>query len=251
MPPKVISFSEEDEQICRAFCDEVADVLHQVAVQTACLKIFADQAMMQKSEDENVNKDESASSDAIDQGMAKASLLAMFTKHDIMGMLSKPTSRASSTTSYSSTSTAEGGRYKRRSSLVAGMNVSSAAMDSIASWNCDLFALNYREMYAFVLHVFRSYKLFELFHFRTSIAQNFVETVRIKYNDNPFHNFYHGFHAFQSVHLLLKAQTCVELFTPIDVFAMLVAALCHGMCKFCFYVFIYSVIHIFILNYSY
>jgi hypothetical protein len=58
---------------------------------------------------------------------------------------------------------------------------------------------------------------------------NFVLACREKYNDNPFHNWHHGFSVLQYVYASLKNTDALHYLQAQDVLALLVASLCHDI----------------------
>merc|ERR1740121_3430019 len=57
--------------------------------------------------------------------------------------------------------------------------------------------------------------------------RNWSWAVRRLYQDNPYHNWYHGFGVFQHSYHQMVASSISNHFRYIDVFGLLVAALCH------------------------
>ena len=198
---RVIAFNDADIKIFDEFCSEVAIVLHQVSMETTCLKIFADSSKSGK------------------DGLAQASLLSMYTASPL------------------SLTDTPGEEVKKRRrgqifSISSGSGSSNESFDNLSNWESDILALTHREMFSFIQQVFRKYKLYEAFSMPIALLQNFLETVRLKYRDNPFHNFHHGFHCFQSAFLMISSDVIknAAFLDSLDIFGLLTAALCHGKC---------------------
>ena len=54
-----------------------------------------------------------------------------------------------------------------------------------------------------------------------------TRAVRSSYQDNPFHNWYHGFSVFHFSYYQLYISDISTFLHPLDVFGLLVAAICH------------------------
>ena len=52
----------------------------------------------------------------------------------------------------------------------------------------------------------------------------------LQYNDTPFHNFHHAFHVFQNCFIMVAKEPLMkQSMTLLDVFALLVASICHDI----------------------
>lgn len=80
-----------------------------------------------------------------------------------------------------------------------------------------------------VILMFRHYDLFQLFSFDEPTMRKFVEKVKIYYNPkNLFHNFKHVWGVLHlSYQILIRGAD--EYLLPMDIFAVMVAALCHDI----------------------
>ncbi len=57
---------------------------------------------------------------------------------------------------------------------------------------------------------------------------SFLEKLYQNYNPlNPYHNFYHATDVMQTVFLMLKKLKANEFMSNIEIFALMVAAICH------------------------
>ena len=54
-----------------------------------------------------------------------------------------------------------------------------------------------------------------------------TRAVRSSYQDNPFHNWYHGFSVFHFSYYQLYISDISTFLHPLDIFGLLVAAICH------------------------
>ena len=196
---RVIPFNDNDVKILTNYSKEVSLVLRQISLETACLKIFAD-SCMEYDDDTTMS--------------AKASLLSAYTSQNLTTMLK-----------------ASDPMEKLKRNVILSLNLKKAegsGFEALASWDADILVTSHREMYMFIQQVFRRYNFCYNFGITIALLQNFLETVRLKYRDNPFHNFHHGFHCFQGVYLLLQTDACREVFDELELIALLTAALCHG-----------------------
>lgn len=70
----------------------------------------------------------------------------------------------------------------------------------------------------------------ERFSISDSKLRAFLVCVRNHYHsNNPYHNFRHAFDVTQGVYHFLTVGRAAELLTPLDIFALLISALCHDL----------------------
>lgn len=197
MASRVVPFNDDDVEILESFCKDVAMALEHLSFEILCIKVLGDSCDEAESE----------------VGTLKASLLAEFTDKRLENMLSvrRPSTNAA------------------RSILLPVTEQHSPDIAAIASWDVDILILSHREIYSFVEFVFARYQFLDEFNISILLLQNFLETVRLKHRDNPFHNFHHGFHCFHALHMLLQTSSCSTTFQKLEVIGGLTAALCHDI----------------------
>lgn len=59
--------------------------------------------------------------------------------------------------------------------------------------------------------------------------RSWIDAARHQYRDNPFHNWHHGFSVFQMCYYQLYVSNVASACTNLDVFGLLIAALCHDL----------------------
>jgi len=93
----------------------------------------------------------------------------------------------------------------------------------------EFSALDYsaERLERFVLSIMRDTGLVDYFSIPPARLIRWTRAVRISYQDNPFHNWYHGFSVFHFSYYQLYVTDISAFLHPLDVFGLLIAALCH------------------------
>lgn len=121
------------------------------------------------------------------------------------------------------TSPASGGSLKRSLSL-------SQAGRALKSWQFNAFDCSEDTLESLIPEIFNAeLQLLKLFDVPMAVFCNFVREVRRHYQANPYHNFVHAFDVLQTVYSLLFITDAVNFLTELDIFALLVSALCHDL----------------------
>lgn len=76
--------------------------------------------------------------------------------------------------------------------------------------------------------VFRAYGFLESLRISSDKFAAFTTNVANYYRSNPFHNFQHAFQVLLALHVMIRTE-CRRFFSGIEIFAMLLAALCHDI----------------------
>ena len=79
----------------------------------------------------------------------------------------------------------------------------------------------------FVLSIMRDTGMVDTFSIPPARLIRWTRAVRSSYQDNPFHNWYHGFSVCHFSYYQLYVSDISTFLHPLDVFGLLVAALCH------------------------
>lgn len=100
-------------------------------------------------------------------------------------------------------------------------------------WDMDVFHLNVvtgnSPLVAAAYHVFKSRDLFSEMKVVPSVFLNFIRIIESKYCLNPYHNAIHAADVLLATNHLLKAKALEPIFTKLEVFAALVAAIIHDV----------------------
>jgi len=93
----------------------------------------------------------------------------------------------------------------------------------------DVFNLADEEMFQFVHTMFHEFEMFDKYNINETTLASFVRAVHANYqNDNPFHNFKHGFSVMHITYSMLK-HGAVEYLFSLDILAALIGSLCHDI----------------------
>ena len=93
----------------------------------------------------------------------------------------------------------------------------------------DFSALDFsaERLERFVLSIMRDTGMVDTFSIPPARLIRWTRAVRSSYQDNPFHNWYHGFSVCHFSYFQLYVSDISSFLHPIDVFGLLIAALCH------------------------
>jgi len=96
---------------------------------------------------------------------------------------------------------------------------------------CKFDVLNYDEMtlndMSFL--IFANTQVLEQFDIPEEVLRKFIDGVRQKYQDNPYHNYHHGVHVLQHTYLCLRRTSMHKYLCNVDILGILVSALCHDI----------------------
>ncbi|TYZ63863.1 hypothetical protein PybrP1_006225 [[Pythium] brassicae (nom. inval.)] len=98
----------------------------------------------------------------------------------------------------------------------------------LEQWDMDALALSSSDVGALTGAAFRAYGFLEAFRIAGDKFAAFTTNVANYYRTNPFHNLQHAFQVLLAVHTMIRAE-CRKFFSGVEIFAMLVAALCHDI----------------------
>eukprot|EP01138_Halocafeteria_seosinensis_P011521 gb/GECG01011769.1/.p1 GENE.gb/GECG01011769.1/~~gb/GECG01011769.1/.p1 ORF type:complete len:549 (+),score=71.72 gb/GECG01011769.1/:1-1647(+) len=101
--------------------------------------------------------------------------------------------------------------------------------NKITSWDFDVLELEPHELRKLAWKIFSYWDLPKRFHIPQQKLESFIATSQDHYRDNPFHNFYHAVATMHSSFLVVWKSVALRLLNHLDVFSMLIAALCHDI----------------------
>eukprot|EP00002_Diphylleia_rotans_P031762 TRINITY_DN6614_c0_g1_i1.p1 TRINITY_DN6614_c0_g1~~TRINITY_DN6614_c0_g1_i1.p1 ORF type:complete len:863 (+),score=182.74 TRINITY_DN6614_c0_g1_i1:37-2625(+) len=182
-------FTKEDEDMLAAFSAEAASVLQRKSLETAYLNLIG-------------------STSGTD---AESSLKDMIEEYTMNKRVLKNKSRNDFSFTRFSPSTL------------------SISVEGLKDWDFDHFSYSEEELVDLIVSGFDSLGLLSQFRVEKTQLRKFVLTVRSHYQDNPYHNFIHAFSVFQSVYIMLTTTDIGQYITPLDVYAILISAICHDL----------------------
>lgn len=99
----------------------------------------------------------------------------------------------------------------------------------LSKWDVFVWAYEDEELFVFIAAMLKELKLLDEFNISSKKLFNFLKTLRSKYQDNLYHNFLHAFDVTNMMFLLMKHTNATQYLTPLDVFVLMIAALCHDV----------------------
>eukprot|EP00931_Biecheleriopsis_adriatica_P028682 TRINITY_DN17098_c0_g1_i1.p1 TRINITY_DN17098_c0_g1~~TRINITY_DN17098_c0_g1_i1.p1 ORF type:complete len:1060 (+),score=219.57 TRINITY_DN17098_c0_g1_i1:85-3180(+) len=97
----------------------------------------------------------------------------------------------------------------------------------IDAWQLDYWALTDEQMFMVVIKSLRQFQILEALSVRMCALSKFFKAVKKDYNNVPFHNFYHAMSTVHMAFRLVKVSGLPKYMTPGDLFALIIASLCH------------------------
>jgi DNA-binding response OmpR family regulator len=100
----------------------------------------------------------------------------------------------------------------------------------ITEWSFNVFEFDDNELLVLAKHMFIHLDLLKHCNVECVVLEKFLVAVKQGHKRNPFHNWRHAFDVAQATFVFL-VRFCGSqmLFTPVEQFALLVAALCHDI----------------------
>ncbi|KAH7474508.1 Dual 3',5'-cyclic-AMP and -GMP phosphodiesterase 11A [Phytophthora ramorum] len=95
-------------------------------------------------------------------------------------------------------------------------------------WDTETMSLSSSEVSMSCGIIFRAYGFMDAFRISSEKFSAFTTNVANYYRSNPFHNFQHAFQVMVAMHIILRTE-CRRYFSGLEIFAMLVASLCHDI----------------------
>jgi GAF domain-containing protein len=102
-------------------------------------------------------------------------------------------------------------------------------LTALRDWNLNVFEIEHFS--PLIVSMFDDFELFDHFSIPRGCFLNFIGEIYTlcEMRKNPFHNFTHCFTVMHSVYMLLVSTPAKACFTPPEVLALLVGALCHDV----------------------
>ena len=106
---------------------------------------------------------------------------------------------------------------------------SSCSLNDVQQSSFNVFTKSHDQLKWYAIRMFDSLGLLYYFRIHPSTFQDFITAICSKYNDNPYHNFKHAFNVLHVSYRLIfiSKNELDEVLTPLDILAVLVAALGH------------------------
>jgi len=111
------------------------------------------------------------------------------------------------------------------------MNENAIHMEAeLDTWDVDVLNMTAEHIPEVVHHIFFSSHLGvgSLFVDK-SVFNSFLRVVKVSYNDNPYHCYAHAIDILHTVYRYCTLISCSQWATPIEQYAILIAALCHDV----------------------
>lgn len=123
--------------------------------------------------------------------------------------------------------------------IATGAGAGFDPSDPILTWSWDIFKLwdggttgGENALKAAVVGMLQQLSLLRRFAVNDKTLQHFVNAVRAKYHENAFHNWRHAVAVMQASFLIMCHTNATAMLTYQDIFACLIAALCHDIDHF-------------------
>jgi len=99
----------------------------------------------------------------------------------------------------------------------------------VDSWNLNVLSFNTGQLFALVNYIFYRCHCQTIFEVPADKMSYFIAEIASRYLDNHYHNFKHGVDVCHIVYRLMTMSMLHLVLSPLEVFAMLVAALGHDV----------------------
>ncbi|TYZ63862.1 hypothetical protein PybrP1_006224 [[Pythium] brassicae (nom. inval.)] len=95
-------------------------------------------------------------------------------------------------------------------------------------WDFSCLDLSNADIFMSVTVIFRVFGFLDAFRIPSDKFATFLSHVASHYRPNPFHNLQHAFQVTHATYIMVRRE-CGSYFSTVDIFTMLVAALCHDI----------------------
>ncbi|CAK4370705.1 unnamed protein product [Aphanomyces euteiches] len=200
---QVIAFNDQDKTTMSRLCTEIQFALGQMSLEVCYFKVVSDRNL-------------SGNSEVTEAGII-SSLLQKYSRNHASGIM----------TSKTADELAVHGSIPPAAD-VFGRDIKLTQRPELDQWDLDILSFSFTEVIQSVQTLFRAYGFVDAFAISNDKLAAFVASVAQHYRANSYHNFYHAFQVLHSAHIQIKAHMR-KLLTGVDIFAVLIAALCHDV----------------------
>lgn len=118
-------------------------------------------------------------------------------------------------------------KQKRLASLDSA--VLPCSLEKFNSFEFDVLDFNQGQLEDTATYLMDVLNVFEEFKVPQDIFKTFCSEIAGRYKDNTYHNFYHGYDVMHTVYRLVTVPSLNQVFTHLEFFSLLVAALAHDV----------------------
>ncbi|GLC43173.1 hypothetical protein PLESTB_000855000 [Pleodorina starrii] len=101
--------------------------------------------------------------------------------------------------------------------------------EALNSWDWDFTQFTVEELVKLAYDIFIVSGAMADYELQPKVLRNFLTAVASHYQSIPYHNFNHVCHVLQATYLLSTLTRAVNILSPLERLALLVAALCHDL----------------------
>lgn len=109
------------------------------------------------------------------------------------------------------------------------LRIISPLSETVASLDFAVLSFPKKEHFRIILHFFSEFGLLNEFEISVGTLFAFLDQASQEYNHVPYHNWNHAMDVVQLIYYQLKIGNLGHSFTKIQLFALLIAAICHDM----------------------
>ena len=106
---------------------------------------------------------------------------------------------------------------------------SEISLEELRNWDLNTFLVE--NQFAYIYGMLHDFDLVSKFKINQDTLYNFISRIKEKSNqwNNPFHNFTHCFNVMHGVYMLLSSTPAGGYFNELDIYSLLIAAVCHDV----------------------
>ncbi|GBG30790.1 cAMP-specific 3',5'-cyclic phosphodiesterase [Hondaea fermentalgiana] len=101
--------------------------------------------------------------------------------------------------------------------------------ENFGRWHFDIFSRSEQELVEDVASAIYCLGLCQKFNIEDGKLHAFVEAIRKRYLDNPYHNWRHAAHVFQQAYALMLRSSAADGLHYHDILTLMVSAICHDV----------------------
>jgi dual 3',5'-cyclic-AMP and -GMP phosphodiesterase 11 len=231
--PHVVAFTKSDREIMAKYCAEVQFALGRLSLDISYYKVVADCVAVSRK----------SSMDSSSRSLKRMSTVSRMDKYSETDIISSIVHKFC----HSGDDTVSVTKKKGLSSFAALLPAikkknheddevpfprevifTHGHDEPLDQWDTETVSLSSSEVSMSCGIIFRAYGFMDAFRISSEKFSAFTTNVANYYRSNPFHNFQHAFQVMVAMHIMLRTE-CRRYFSGLEIFAMLVASLCHDI----------------------
>lgn len=238
----VVPFTTTDTTTMVRYCREIQFALGRLSLDISYYKVVSDYGLSDSRESAGDAADDPLAAIKVTSSVVTPESPAVTEAEIISSIVHKycqlnevegidtlaPVGSASSGSGATSTESWMNAVHQSDELILTRENGKTISVRDLDRWDFSCLDLSNTDIFLSVTVIFRTFGFLETFHVESDTFATFLSHVASHYRPNPFHNLQHAFQVTHATYSIVR-RACGAYFSPVDIFAMLIAALCHDI----------------------